>query len=556
MRHILNKIYFLNSSHHSEGEKFVIDKSMFKELSGFRYAISAHLPIIIFWMFALLCGAIEYFWSPAGDDVSYAVGEGGYGGYAFRGEEFPGFGVWWDFFLHHAKEINGRLGDKFITLYLAVPHWLQSIITALSVWTILLMTSRLAYGKNYRSSNMLMAGACIILLMPWYDSFFLSCMVLNYGIATALALVWIWKFLNPFPLTWFRCIGIGLLSFIVGAWHEAFSILFLPSLVLLLACRKDLRQRSNILMTVGFLSGVAFILLCPGFWVRMGREYDVATHPYSYYMLAGMPVYIIVAVLVIRAVRKYLRKEGPADKTDSKVWVWYVAVAMYGLSTCFVIVKTSETYFRAWWTADLLALSVLAHMYAYMPLKRAFRNAANWGLTVLATVNLVISLYWQIKIHREYEQVMDIFMSSPHRNVYYDTSAPESASFLTLRKVQRDVYMHHSLRHIGDLMLGETHRLTVLPKELEGLDTLHLRRVKMNRHLLMTPANNILLEDTTIELAHYAAMIYMNKQERVGHIPVILTPFRSEGGKPYVYVKPLFHTWETPFVIDKPCQVM
>lgn len=528
---------------------------MVKRLSRNNSNIAKHMPLVMLSVFALLCAAIDYFWSPAGDDISYSAMYGGYGGYIYRGEDFPGLGQWFDFFLKHAREINGRLGDKFITLYLAVPRWAQALITGLSVWTIMVVTARIAFGKCKPDGSWLMLGAGIIIVMPWYDSFFLSCMVLNYGIATALAVFWIWQFLNPGPLTLLRGVGLAVLSILVGGWHEGFSVLFLPSLLLLYLFRKDLRSGSNNLMLAGFLAGVAFILSCPGFWDRMGKEYDMSTHSYTYYILAGAPIMVTFIALLFCAVRQFVLKRSSALNFDRKEWIWYVAVLLNGAATFYVIIKTSETYFRAWWVADLLSLSVLASMYARLSLNKIVRFLLNAGLTVFAVINLCVSLYWQILIYKENEQVLKMFCAAPHKNVYFDVYAPDAASCLTLRKVQRDVFMHHALHLVGDVMTGSPNKLIVLPREFAGLDTLPLRRVEENDSLLITPKGNFVFENKTLVRSRYAKMDYIDTSGARHSSPVWMTPFVSEGGKAFVYVKPLFHTWESPRVVDKPLRI-
>lgn len=86
------------------------------------------LPISYVILCTILSGIIAYFYIYINDDLGYCRY---YKEYIFQGADFPGFGRFFDFFVEAIRDVNGRLGDKFIILYVAIPPLINALICIL-----------------------------------------------------------------------------------------------------------------------------------------------------------------------------------------------------------------------------------------------------------------------------------------------------------------------------------------------------------------------------------------------------------------------------------------
>lgn len=488
---------------------------------------------------ALLLALMSFFTCRVADDIGYACW---YREYIYQGGDFPGFGPAKEFFIHHWKHVNGRLGDKLIALYLVLPVWTTAAFQFVCSYTMFVFACRLAYGLNWaRRLGSVVLTSLFMLVLPWYDSGFLVCMFLNYQVALMLALVWIWYFINPPRLTLGNVVAMMLLSFCAGSWHEQFSLIALPAVLGWQVLKKD-RNLATWILTLSFVSGIAFILTCPGWWVRLENEFSPLHINWMSILLKGcvsLPFVIVFACVAILCKTKWkgFMRYSNAD------WFLMLFSIMQTSGTLYVASHVNDVLFRLWWYASAFSLVAWAIVFKPYHFARSFRYVTTVIVTVCVVVNMSTSLYWQILIKRDFDAVMADFVCSPNGVVYKDVEASYMIPLCTLRKPQRNVFMHYLIPNTC-YVRPDGKYLSILPTELRMIETLPLRAVHGAPGFWRTPEGHLLQSATHINRPTGSTLAYKDASGETRYKVALSFPIHASRDSSLVFVWTHSHMFE------------
>ena len=87
----------------------------------------------------------------------------------------------------------------------------------------------------------------------------------NYIVYFPLLIGFVYIIINKVALN--PCVA-AILGFLVGAWHESLALAVFCSSIAVLILRPGLRTKTNLFMTMFILTGVLWLTLFPGMWVR------------------------------------------------------------------------------------------------------------------------------------------------------------------------------------------------------------------------------------------------------------------------------------------------
>lgn len=500
---------------------------------------------IIFGVFAAALGVITALTLPINDDLYYSLKV--YDDFIFNDAPFPGLKPWIEFVYDHIINTNGRLGDKFLPLYLCLPPIAKGIIAAAMFYIIAIYTSRLTLGRDATQRlGSVAVGACLVLFLPWYDGGFLSCMFINYEVSFALCLLWIWQFMTPSRDKGVHAALILLLSTVTGCWHEGFSIPLLIGAISMLFLCKECRTPKTYMLTAGLALGIILTLMCPGFWTRFGKEFGKSVLSWSDLAVGTL----VPAAGVVTAVYLLCRK-GRRVFTCTHYNPLLVSYLFVTAVTAIIILKTDTRFYRAWWLIDGLSIILLLRAASSIRMSAWIRRSCIALSAACALINLSISIKEQYNINNEASRIIAQYRTSPDGIVYYDRSATIDIPLATLRKVQQDVY---SSLYLESLRRDKA-SLHVIPPEFRDIDSLTLRELpgEGDQQFLLTPGGHILLRGKKEDW--YYTLKYYDDRKRERTIRVLCQKIHSEKYGVLTYIEPTPHIWENVHPIAGPLEV-
>lgn len=389
--------------------------------------------VTIFYIFAALFVIYVFFmalFTPhVGDDLKYALDYNLF----LRGEaDFPGFDAWMDRIRVHYLSVNGRFGDKLLVGYLLLPQALQAFLAAAGALGIIIGACKLAFGRISRYPYLCVAFlCCLVLLMPWYNTLFVGCMLLNYVIGGGIVFLFLWLLLRYYKhqshSNWGQLILLTLLGFLAGAWHEGFTFIIIPGIAVYILMNRKFTRAQCFLLT-GFILGAVFIICNPGFWYRLNHKMG-GPHGYSFsslFYISNVALVILVACPAVLAFKSLRNKYSVTDLS------LIVISALAILANAYIFIS-NLSFPRVMWYGNILGFVGLGCVLKKVRLNLGFKNILKvfTFLTALfCIVHFIVSVVWQIKLSKEFKEVMNLYSVAEKGQVFYDSTT--SVPWITL----------------------------------------------------------------------------------------------------------------------------
>lgn len=499
-----------------------------------------NFPVYYIVLCSVLLGMIMMMYCLVSDDLGYS---GTYSDFIFHSKPFPGLKPWFDFFVWHAERVNGRLGDKFIAIYLAMPRWIMALNQSVCAALMFCLASRLAFGKGWRRRRRsVVITSLMVLVLPWYDCGFMACMFLNYQLALVIVMAWVLYFLYPPNATAGSVIGIALLSFCAGAWHEGFSVIVLPAVVFIQILREK-RSSVSWVAFVFYLVGIAFILACPGFWRRFNIEYSPQNTSWLLLFLKASYALPLVLVCAWQALQTFVF--GKTNRYTRDEWMLLGFTVALVCGSIYVSRGVDSTMFRLWWFALAFALIGWAVVFKDFILRPWLNMLVVWTFSALTVAHLSVCIYWQYRLKEEYETVMRAYLVSKDGKVYFDSHAPTQVPAFALRKPQRDIFMNYVVQSTAWIH-PHGKILKLLPSELRHIETMSLSFVDGTDSIFRTPLGHIILKTDKVKVMNYGVLRYKNREGKDASSMVMAYNLNAKRDSDLVFLSPYFHTWEDP----------
>lgn len=513
-------------------------------------AASMHcsVHVMFYFMFcAASLGVITWLTCPKADDINYSIFNAPY---IYRGEPFVSPRAFWDVMVNHYLTMNGRLGDKFIYLYVSLPSWVRGIICFATWLYIFTVSCRLIQrGKIVHGWMPVMFASLCVLALPWYESGFLACMYLNYNLPIAVILAWAWYYMHPPRLTPSRVCGVVLLSFCAGSWHEGFSLIALPALLICQFVRGDKKAMSWVSIAA-FALGVVFILAAPGFWMRMDNEYSQTHFVTGMFLMKGSYSLLFLVVLVTLVFLRFvMKREFPFDRRD---WLFLFVLGELICGTSYVDFHIQENNLRLWWFALFAALMGWTLLLSRLVRWRRLLCGLSMVLASVTVVNLAAAIYSQYFVWRDYRRIMTSFIASPDGRVFDRCSSPRLPFWLTLFKAQNNQFVHFELDGYARVHpYGRSLRL--LSPELLDMQGVTLDTVKgEGETFYRTPDGTLLCRRTVKSDMTYVLLIYRDDHGELRSALTICSPIIAPSDSAMCQLTPHVSIFQSPASICSP----
>lgn len=481
-------------------------------------------------LISLLTGAMSYFTCIVGDDLFYS---GVYSDTIFGGKPFPGFEPWFELFKNHWMYTNGRFGDKFMPLFLVLPHLSLAFIQTICTFIICKYASLLTIGAYWATSRRsILLTSALLILPPWYNTGFLVCILVNYQIALALSLPWTWYYINPPKDNKWTLFALGLLSVLVGMWHEGFSVFALPAVILSQILRKD-KTRSTWLMTVGFIVGVIILLSSPGFWARMDTSFAPREYIWPLFIKKSFIELAFIALVLFTVIRNYRCNLRPI--LSRAQWIFVSVALTIVFCTIYVNFHVTADNLSVWWFAAVY--SIIGCFILLGPVRDnvLLKNVVTGIAGVAVLVHLCLCVYYQYQVKEDYDRIMAQYLSSNTGVVYADAVNKAGPQLLTLRKSQYYLY-DYLLPHAHSVHSSDK-PMILLPTEFKTLKPSAIIPIKGSPGFYLTPGGEYIFQNFGRHEPGEAWFCYLDKSGTNCCFKVYAMPIKIDADSDYVYMR-------------------
>ncbi len=289
---------------------------------------------------------------------------------------------------------NIRLANILYLLICPLPQWIPSVIAGAALFITFLFGARLA-GVWRR--NLFAFAAMIALYMciePWYEGMLLKTFAFNYSLPSALALWSARMILRQKPS---GIIAVIPCAYIIGLWHEAFTISILGGILLLVILYPRYRSVTTATWSGCLILAILTLYLAPGTALR---SEGMSTFENLYRLWLGLRLgalfYLFFIITLIIFLNSRLRKQFLTPRLS---FIFGASIAGWGIWRCFM-----GDYRPAW---SMLLFSAVGIAYFIGRMKR-FKGKA-WSiagiLIITATVIQISScIPWAARMRTEAQQ--------------------------------------------------------------------------------------------------------------------------------------------------------
>lgn len=316
---------------------------------------------------------------------------------------------------------NSRLGNMLVIIFLCLPKWLGSGV-ALLCWTYAMIATLRMLNIDIRRSA-LVAVAVILwgFFMPWRN--YMSSMVyqFNYLLATFINVIMLQMLCNRNLRGTLALAGFGIVSFLAGAWQEAFSIPILCGLGLLYICFRECRNKKMLICCICIILGIVWILISPGHRRRAGGAIPEFLDRISlmYLIKAGMTTLIYwayVGMVIFGIVKNKIKIYGAgADKLN-------IFLLSSGFVSCLLVFIIDSDARVGWWSTFAGIAGIITLCRKYRPaLAHAYPEKAIIFLTpllLLLAVHFITVDYYVFKIRDLYLNGLYQYTKNPNGQIF------------------------------------------------------------------------------------------------------------------------------------------
>lgn len=302
---------------------------------------------------------------------------------------------------------NIRLANLTCVFSFYLPKWVMDILAATLFMCAILVALRLARIDIRRSGAVTFLCLLLSVFPVWYDYILSLDFYLNYIPSTAFALTAVWLAIRRQRFNAFWTFALGGLT---GAWHEAFGLTALCTILGLMVLHKRLRRRHVVWMLVGLALGSAFLLKAKGFharWAARGQLLEV--YQFLESAICAWPALLFMLLQGIEALRHRHRFMGD---------IFRQALFLMALGGSLFMVASPSP--RTTWFGQVAGCIGLAAMAAQWRLPDQVRRVG----TVIAVALLVAR--WTVAFSVvnssivEYKNVLNMRLCNCDTTVYVD----------------------------------------------------------------------------------------------------------------------------------------
>lgn len=359
---------------------------------------------------------------------------------------------------------NARLGNILVTPLLVFPKWIGMSAVYISFILSFFLSLRTA-SVDWRRS-LLVSPAIFIwtFIFPWRDGMTSLVFAFNYVMPAGLS-VWLCYLILKKRAA--SNIGVLILAFLVGWWHEAFAGSLICGLIATAILYKGYRNRLTYTALAGLIAGLLLIVLPSSFGHRIGVTVsrDSLFNNLFNCMIINF-TYIIFIIMCIWW--SFRRKRSVKDPV-------VIFMLFSGSVSVFLMLLTyTQSRITTWTTcASLIGILILLKDYRTPRSRTAniIKNIATATLLALSLIHLTFVDYYSIKIYNSFFNGVHEYNENPQKQLFGKVYSPDKLPMILLNLPDHLIYnttchliftsYESSHQHIPE------HPFYIIPEELK-----------------------------------------------------------------------------------------
>lgn len=323
------------------------------------------------------------------------------------------------------------LGPFFLVLF---PRFVFSLLTAGIVFVTLFISRKIITPISFSIRSWLLLAAYVFYL-PWYDGILCIMFALNYVWATALTVTVIFLFFRAELCEVRRrkimIAGVFGICFLTGWIHEGFSLPLIcgciASMVYTILCGERIGH-VRIIMILMLMAGFGMVLSSPSFWHREGvAENKLLLMPFNELLMQLGPSLFAVIIYLVTLCLAILRRVPLYGKWQLYRVVRFEDVFFLGSIASALFVELM--YFggaRLGWATELFAILATLRLWGEWNFRLRLPWRMLWILIIIVFIifNLLSAIRLQLKLKREFYEIVALYEDSRDGTVYYDPIKP------------------------------------------------------------------------------------------------------------------------------------
>lgn len=317
---------------------------------------------------------------------------------------------------------NARLSNILVVLLLLTPTWFCHLLSFLC-WTYCIIggltLAKVDWRRSYLVAPALLAWMFIV---PGIDEIASITFQLNYIVPCALGLYILKKIIEP-PGTGATQVMVVFLSFLLGWWHEGFSIPFLGGLFGLATVSRSFRKPFYLAIAIALAAGLAIVVTAPAIWQRMGTDYAVVNIGR---VLKLSMYFVYLCILVCLIAFCCIRRKSFKPLANPPI----LFIVVSSVLSALIQLKVNSTPRAMWWGLYSPVIGIL-----YLLNKRAengpsLKSAGKWMCRLLIIPVLafltVVDCY-AIQLRQDWNRCVETYISQPERSIFGRSITPDVA---------------------------------------------------------------------------------------------------------------------------------
>ena len=341
------------------------------------------------------------------------------------------------FILAHIFGCNGRLFDYMGPVVINLLPRIVAAIVMGGMAGLFFFSTLYASGlpRRRHTTFAIILLTATLAIMPWWDGMYLRVCQFNYSWGATFCLLFIAVFFSNDKKanSKSRLVFLALLGVFAGATHEQTGVAMCATFILWCITGKRYRNlpAHRRAMLAGLFFGTFLTIAAPSIWHRAATG-NVHQYP-GLLVLTTVPLYLLLLAIIgskmcFRRGRQFIYSLAATEWT-----VYIIAGAAAG-----IIAILSGIPGRTGFFTEACAIVALARMA--LACHGSIRQVPAIALTTagiaLIALHFAVSVQWQSKMYREFEDVKTLYIAAPDGIVFYDFTNRYDAPAIALNRVK------------------------------------------------------------------------------------------------------------------------
>lgn len=430
-------------------------------------------------------------------------------------------------FINYYTNDSVRFGTQLSFLLLFIPQWIPALIGSACFGGGLWIMLKVAQIKKGQIVRFTFFSLIFIFLNLWHDKIFSHIFVFNYIVSLPIFFGAIFVFLTnkKYPV-----FPIFILGFLLGAWHESYSVPAIVSFISLFIYRKVKFSRHRITLIIGLILGCSWIFIPGGIWSRSGASHRLYLNFHLIYLISVFLFLIVSLILIFNSKKRHLVFEP-------------LQIISTVFSILLLILAYFSGYIRAAFPAILLSCCSLT-VYASHLWPNTFSEKSNlFGKTfaiigfLAISINLIAADIETIRIRPIADKINYKIMMhrDNHGAIFAEVRYPWDYSPLSLLLPEKELFLPRSFNYSYFHFRYNNPDFMIVPEELRQYRS-GMGEILPGGSECRIWEGHIVSPQLSDTVFHHATVSFGSHHKEMNLESVV---FQNDSGQQFVYIVPV-----------------